>query len=226
VKQTLIRLKGINKNFKNLHVLKNVDLTIKESTFYAIMGPSGAGKTSLINIIGLLDHQSSGEYYLFEKNVSHYDQFKKAQIRNSEIGFIFQSFYLLPHLNAIENVMLPMYLDKSLSFEQMEDKAKALLIDLGLFERLNHYPLELSAGEQQRVAIARAMANSPKIIIADEPTGNLDEENEKYVFGMLRKMTLDGKTVIVVSHNKDILNYSDINLTIKEGILRCNDDEA
>lgn len=224
MKQTLIRLEGVNKKYKNLHVLKNIELSIKEGTFYSIMGPSGAGKTSLINIIGLLDQQSSGDYYLLGENVTGYNQFQKAQIRSSEIGFIFQSFYLLSHLNAIENVMLPMYLDKSLSLEQMKDKSKSLLVEFGLLDRLNHFPSELSAGEQQRVAIARALANSPKIIIADEPTGNLDDDNEKFVFEILKKMTYAGKTVIAVSHNKEILNYSDIHLKIEDGNLRGNDE--
>lgn len=226
MKQTIIRLEGINKKYKNLHVLKDVDLTFNEGTFYSIMGPSGAGKTTLINIIGLLDQQSSGDYHLFNKNVRQYDHYKKAQLRNSEIGFIFQSFYLLPHLDATENVMLPMYLDSSITIDQMKEKSKLLLIDLGLAERLTHYPHELSAGEQQRVAIARALANAPKIIIADEPTGNLDEDNEKFVFKMLKKLTDEGKTVIAVSHNKDILNYSDIQLTVKDGIMRVSYDEV
>ena len=215
----IISLKNINKCYKNLHILKDINLEFQAGKFYAIMGPSGAGKTTLINIIGLLDRQTSGRYHLMEQDVSEINPFKAAKIRNMDIGFIFQSFYLLPHLNAIENVMLPMYLDASLSISQMKERAKNLLYKFGLEERTEHKPSELSAGEQQRVAIARALANHPQVIIADEPTGNLDEENERLVFQVLRKLADEGKTIIAVSHNKEILNYSDSPIYLRNGIV-------
>ena len=149
--------------------------------------------------------------------MSDLNPFKAAKIRNMDIGFIFQSFYLLPHLNALENVMLPMYLNPALSISQMKEQARTLLLNFGLEDRTEHNPSELSAGEQQRVAIARALANQPHIIIADEPTGNLDEENELLIFQVLRKLADEGKTIIAVSHNKEILKYSDTPIYLRNG---------
>ena len=214
---SIISLKNINKCYKNLHILKDINLEFQAGKFYAIMGPSGAGKTTLINIIGLLDRQTSGRYHLMEQDVSDLNPFKAAKIRNMDIGFIFQSFYLLPHLNALENVMLPMYLNPALSISQMKEQARTLLLNFGLEDRTEHNPSELSAGEQQRVAIARALANQPHIIIADEPTGNLDEENELLIFQVLRKLADEGKTIIAVSHNKEILKYSDTPIYLRNG---------
>ena len=197
-----------NKLFKNgdkkIYALNNVSVSIKSEMFYAIMGHSGAGKSTLIQILGLLDSLSSGELYINGKNIQALSENEKSYIRMEQIGFIFQSFYLNPKLKAIENVMLPMYINSKIKKSERNSRAMELLKKFGLEKRINHYPRELSGGEQQRVAIARALANDPNFILADEPTGNLDEENEKIVFAELKKLTKEGKTVIVVTHNDNV----------------------
>lgn len=213
----LIKVSNMSKNYKHVTALDNVSLTFHSKTFYAIMGPSGSGKTTLINMLGFLDQPTNGEIYYMGQPTKELTHEKAAQIRNKDIGFVFQSFYLLSHLTAVENVMLPMYLDETIAIKEMEVKAKKLLAHLGLEDRVTHYPRELSAGEQQRVAIARALANDPKIIIADEPTGNLDEETEKNILEILKKLSLEGKTIITVSHNPIIKAYSDIVIKINKG---------
>ena len=215
----IIRVEKIEKHYEKVSALKELSLTFHRGKFYAIMGVSGSGKTTLINILGLLDNPTVGSYYLFQEDTKSLDQRQKSLIRNKKIGFIFQSFYLLSHMTAVENVMLPMYLDEEMTLEQMQEKATQLLSKLGLKERTDHYPKELSAGEQQRVAIARALANDPDIIIADEPTGNLDEKNEETIFKILKAIVKEGKTVITVSHNKEILKYADELVYLDQGRL-------
>ncbi len=215
----IIRIEKIEKHYEKVSALKALSLTFHSGKFYAIMGASGSGKTTLINILGLLDNPTVGSYYLFQEDTKSLDQRQKSLIRNKKIGFIFQSFYLLSHMTAVENVMLPMYLDEEMTLEQMQEKATQLLSKLGLKERTDHYPKELSAGEQQRVAIARALANDPDIIIADEPTGNLDEKNEETIFKILKAIVKEGKTVITVSHNKEILKYADKLVYLDQGRL-------
>ena len=179
------------------------------------MVKSGVGKTTLLNIISTLDSPTSGDVCFKDQSLLTMTMSQKAELRNKEIGFIFQAFNLLPQLNAVENVMLPMYLNKEIKFEVVKEKAEALLTQFDLSDRLKHFPYELSAGQQQRVAIARALINDPSIIIADEPSGNLDEANETYVFETLRKLSEKGKTVIMVTHNRYIMAYSYVILTIK-----------
>ncbi|GAU79991.1 ABC transporter ATP-binding protein [Fusibacter sp. 3D3] len=215
----IIRIEKIEKHYEKVSALKELSLTFYSGKFYAIMGVSGSGKTTLINILGLLDNPTAGNYYLFQEDTKSLDQRQKSLIRNKKIGFIFQSFYLLSHMTAVENVMLPMYLDEAMTLEQMQEKAIQMLSKLGLKERTDHYPKELSAGEQQRVAIARALANDPDIIIADEPTGNLDEKNEETIFKILKAIVKEGKTVITVSHNKEILKYADELVYLDQGRL-------
>lgn len=214
-----IELHNIVKKYKNEEILKGINYTFYRGKFYAIMGKSGVGKTTLLNIISTLDSPSSGDVLIKEQSLLTMTINQKAELRNKEIGFIFQSFNLLPQLNAVENVMLPMYLNKEIKFESVKEKAEALLTQFDLSDRLTHFPYELSAGQQQRVAIARALINEPSIIIADEPSGNLDEANEIFVFETLRKLSEKGKTIIVVTHNREIMAYSDVNLTIKLGII-------
>ena len=159
--------------------------------------------------MGLLDNLSDGELYINGQEVSNYSENEKAELRMKEIGFVFQSFYLNPKLTAIENVMLPMYINKDILSKDRRKNALKLLTKFGLEKRVNHYPKELSGGEQQRIAIARALANNPSFILADEPTGNLDVKNEEIVYNTLRSLTNNGKAVVVVSHNDSIKKYAD-----------------
>lgn len=184
------------------------------------MGHSGSGKSTLIQILGLLDNLSSGELYINGKNTNKLTETEKAKIRMKEIGFVFQSFYLNPKLKAIENIMLPMYINEEISREDRKSRAKELMKSFGLSNRINHFPRELSGGEQQRVAIARALANNPNYILADEPTGNLDVKNEEIVYKMLKDLSNNGKAVLVVSHSEIIKKYADKVLYMTDGILK------
>ncbi|MCX4254088.1 MAG: ABC transporter ATP-binding protein [Bacilli bacterium] len=197
--------------------LDNVSYNFLKGKFYAIMGHSGSGKSTLIKIMGLMEPLTSGTYKIENKDVSFLKDEELSKLRMKHIGFIFQDFYLDEHLKAYENVMLPMLINKEIKSQERKDRANKILIKLGLEERLNHYPKELSGGEQQRVSLARALANNPNIILADEPTGNLDEENEKMVFEDLKALAKDGKCVVVVSHSNIIKDYADIVLKIAKG---------
>ena len=200
--------------------LDNVDLEIKTGKLYVIMGHSGSGKSTLIQILGLLDDLTDGLLYVNGQEVSDYSENDKADIRKNEIGFVFQSFYLNPKLTAIENVMLPMYINNSIDSKDRRKNALKLLTRFGLENRINHYPNELSGGEQQRIAIARALANNPSFILADEPTGNLDVKNEEIVYNTLRNLADSGKAIVVVSHNENIKKYADEILIMEYGKLR------
>ena len=216
-------LKKISKEFKTknntIRVLENISVSFEKNKFYVIMGRSGAGKTTLVNILGLLDDYTSGEYIFDDIDVRNISDKEKANLRNKEIGFVFQSFYLNSKLTALENVLLPTLADKKSNKKECKQKAIQLLEKLGLKNRINHLPNQLSGGEQQRVAIARALINNPKIIIADEPTGNLDSKNEREVFEILKKISKEGKVVIVVSHNQIIKEYCDIIYHLNDGVL-------
>lgn len=213
-------------NTKNTYVeaIKEISYQFEQGKFYAIMGHSGSGKSTFIHLLGLLETPTSGKYTLNGKNVENLTEKETAKIRNETIGFIFQDFYLDEYLTACENVMLPMLINKNINNIERKERALHLLKRLGLEERITHFPKELSGGEKQRVAIARALANDPKIILADEPTGNLDEENEKKILEILKKQSQEGKCVIVVSHSNEIKKYADELLTIKEG--RLNNENA
>ena len=190
-----------------------------DGTFYLIIGHSGNGKSTLINILGLIDSKFDGNYTIYGQEVSTLGDKELAKIRMQHIGFIFQDFYLDPYLKAIENVLVPMYINKDISKESRKSRAMELLDKVGLKDRINHFPRELSGGEQQRVAIARALANDPDIILADEPTGNLDSTNEKMVFEQLKKLSKEGKCVIVVSHSDLAKKYADYVYTIENNSL-------
>lgn len=219
-----IILRSGNKIFKindvQISALTDVNLTIECGKLYAIMGHSGSGKSTLIQIIGLLDDLTSGELIIDGKNVKELTENEKAKIRMKEIGFVFQSFYLNPRLKACENVELPMFINSEIKKSDRKKRAKLLLYSLGLENRVNHYPKELSGGEQQRIAIARALSNNPNFILADEPTGNLDKENEKIVFDILKKLTKENKAVVIVSHNEEIKKYADEIFYMDNGKLR------
>lgn len=219
-----IILKNGYKNFKisnkEIVALNDVKISIETGKLYAIMGHSGSGKSTLIQILGLLDTLSSGELIINGKEIKELTDDEKANIRMKEIGFIFQSFYLNPRLKAFENVELPMYINKEIPKKERKEKAIELLNSFGLEKRINHYPRELSGGEQQRVAIARALANNPQFILADEPTGNLDKENEEIVFKMLKNLAKDDKGIVIVSHNEEIKKYADEIFYMDNGKLR------
>lgn len=199
--------------------IDNANYKFENGRFYAIMGHSGSGKTTLLNILGTLDKQTSGEYLINGTDVSNFDEYQLSALRMKGIGFIFQNYSLDPNLKSFENVMLPMYINSFIKKENRKNRAIKLLEYVNLGDRINHFPKELSGGEQQRVAIARALANDPKVIIADEPTGNLDEKNEEIIFSILKKLADSGKCVIVVSHNDNVLKYADNVLFMKNGKL-------
>lgn len=201
--------------------LDNVSYEFKPGKLYAIMGHSGSGKSTLISILGLIETLTSGRITINNKDISKLKDDELANLRMKYIGFVFQDFYLDEHLKAYENVLLPMLINKEIKESDRKEKALKLLTDLGLNERINHYPKELSGGEQQRVAIARSLANDPEIILADEPTGNLDEENEKLVFETLNDLAKKGKCVIVVTHSEEIKKYADEILKITKGKLEA-----
>lgn len=217
----IIRANNLTKVYnRKIEAVKNVTLELEKGRFYAVMGHSGSGKTTLLQLLGLLDKMTSGELYIDGENVANFDENQKAKIRMNKIGFVFQSFYLNPKLKAYENVMLPMYINEKYQNCDLKIKAMELLDKLGIYDRAKHYPRELSGGEQQRVAIARALANNPECIFADEPTGNLDIENEKIVFDNLKKLSKENKCVLVVSHNEIIKEYADKLFYMDKGILR------
>ena len=220
----LIYIKGLTKKYQrnkeDIVALDNINIKFEIGKFYAVMGHSGSGKSTLINIIGLIETATSGEYYLNGKNISDLNENEKANIRAKYFGFIFQDYNLDPNLKAYENVMLPMLIDKKVKNIDAKEKAIKLLESLDLAHRINHYPKELSGGEQQRVAIARALANNPEIILADEPTGNLDKKNEQKIFSDLKKLSESGKCVIVVSHSLEIKEYADVIYTLEDGTIR------
>ncbi len=223
MEETVIKLKGIKKDFirgkETIEVLKGIDCEFEKGKFYAVKGHSGSGKSTLVNIIGLLENPSSGSYHLNDKDVSKLSEDDLADIRFKSIGFIFQDYYLDANLKAVENVMMPLLIDKNMSKKEAREIAEKLLNELELSHRINHFPKELSGGEQQRVAIARALANNPEIILADEPTGNLDKKNEAKIFEDLKKLSQNGKCVIVVSHSQEVNDYADIIYTIDDGLM-------
>ena len=205
----IIELKNISKSYvtgdENTAALCDINLQIDSGEFVAIMGPSGSGKSSLMHILGLLDQPTSGEYILDDKDVSKLGQGQQAEIRNKKIGFVFQQFNLLPRTTVLDNVLLPtIYGDQEKVFE----KARALIREVGLEDHINHKSNELSGGQIQRVAIARALINDPTIILADEPTGNLDSKKSKEIMEILSKINSSGATVILITHEPDIAKYA------------------
>lgn len=215
---SVIKLTQITKNYKNTgDVLKNVNLSFESGKFYGIMGPSGSGKSTLLNIIGTLEKQSEGTIEILDNNVENYNEKQLCKLRAKHIGYVFQNFYLNPYLDATENVIVPMKVNDDIGPKSRKKKAEDLLKRFGMEERMNHLKSQMSGGEQQRVAIARALANDPDIILADEPTGNLDEENEIIIFKTLKELADSGKTVIVVSHNEIVKEYADEVINIVKG---------
>lgn len=222
MKNQLIRLTNINKSYKNgdqeLRVLKDIDLEVEEGEFLAIMGPSGSGKSTLMNIIGLLDRSTTGNYWLEGEEVSQLSEKKLASVRNDQIGFVFQQFFLLSKLNALQNVELPL-IYAGVPANQRKKLAKRYLEKVELAERMTHLPSELSGGQKQRVAIARALVNTPATILADEPTGALDTKTGDQIMQLLTELNNEGKTIIMVTHEPEIAAYAKRKIVLRDGVI-------
>jgi len=197
-------------------VLKGIDLTVNKGEFLAVLGPSGSGKSTLMNIIGCLDVPTSGEYVLHGKTIKDEDESSLAQIRNKEIGFIFQSFFLMQRQTALENVKMPL-IYAGMSEKKQNERAREMLEKVGLGDKLDYYPNQLSGGQQQRVAIARALANNPAILLADEPTGALDQKTGKQVMELFHELNEDGRTIIMITHDAKIASHAKRIVRILDG---------
>lgn len=218
----IIRISDMGKVYRNgnieVEALKHVDLSIHRNEFVAIMGPSGSGKSTLMNIVGCLDRCTSGEYELDGVNISKTNDIELAKIRNLKIGFVFQSFNLLPRISALNNVELPMIYAKVQSKERRK-RAMSALEKVGLLERMHHKPNELSGGQKQRVAIARALVNNPAILLADEPTGNLDSASGEDIMAVFQDLNREGVTIVLVTHEPDIAEHTKRVVRFKDGRL-------
>lgn len=219
-KEAIIRLENIRREYQmgeeTINALDGVSLDIHRNDYVAIMGPSGSGKSTLMNILGCLDTPSAGDYHLNGVNVSQMDDNELAAVRNREIGFVFQTFNLLPRSTALENVALPLiYAGKGKG--ERNNIAGKVLDQVGLGDRVHHKPNELSGGQRQRVAVARALVNSPSIILADEPTGNLDTKTSYEIMGLFADLHQQGQTIILVTHEEDIAAYAHINIRLRDG---------
>ena len=210
---------------QEVQALRTVDLEIDKNEFVALMGPSGSGKSTLMNILGCLDTPSRGKYLLNQNDVSHMDDDELADIRNREIGFVFQTFNLLPRYSALENVALPL-IYKGVSKSKRTERAEEVLHQVGLGDRMDHKPNELSGGQRQRVAVARALVNSPSIILADEPTGNLDTKTSYEIMGLLDDIHKSGNTIILVTHEEDIAEHAKRIVRLRDGVIESDTKAA
>lgn len=216
----MIILENVSKSYKGgVCAVDNISMNFIPGKVYVIMGPSGSGKSTLLNMIGGLTKVSSGKIVINDNDISRMNEKEMAKMRMKNIGFIFQGFYLNNYLNAMDNVIVPMLINKEIERKNVRKKAEELLRSVAMEHRFRHFPEQMSGGEMQRVAIARALANDPDIILADEPTGNLDEENENMVFRILRELANEGRTIIIVSHNENAINYADELIKVKKGRL-------
>jgi putative ABC transport system ATP-binding protein len=220
--EPLISIKDIGRKYvigtEIIHALKSVSLTINKGEFVALMGPSGSGKSTLMNILGCLDTPTKGEYILNGINVSHMTDNELAEVRNSEIGFVFQTFNLLPRNTALDNVALPL-IYAGINKETRQGRAKLALENVGLGNRIDHKPNELSGGQRQRVAVARALINDPSIILADEPTGNLDTKTSIEIMGLIEDIHAKGNTIILVTHEEDIAKHAHRIVRMRDGLI-------
>lgn len=222
--EKVIELKKVNKSYDTqlgeLKVLTDISYSFEKGKMYAIRGHSGSGKSTLVKCLGLMDTFDSGEYFIYDHSTNNINDVEASFYRMKHIGFVFQDFNLNPFLTACENIIVPMIINKSIPQKIRQEKAEELLKKVGMLERKEHFPKELSGGEQQRVAIARALANDPDIIIADEPSGNLDKHNEETIFKLFKNMANEGKCIIIVSHSYEISKYADVNLLLEDNSLR------
>ncbi len=218
----IIKLSRVHKNYfmgeSVVRALDDVSTSIMKGDFVAIMGPSGSGKSTMMNMVGALDLATKGEIFLDGKNIENLEESELAQIRGRKVGFIFQTFNLIPTLNALENVMLPM-LFQGVSKDERKERAEKLLRKVGLENRMEHLPSELSGGQRQRVAIARSLANDPDVILADEPTGNLDSKTGTEILEMFVQLNKEGKTIIIVTHDQEVANHAQKVLKMRDGKL-------
>jgi putative ABC transport system ATP-binding protein len=222
-KRIIIRIENVWKTYimgeVEVHALRGMNFEVKKGEFVAIMGPSGSGKSTAVNMVGALDIPTKGEIYLEHQNIAHLSESELAQIRGKKIGFIFQTFNLIPTLTAKENVTLPMIF-QGIPYNERIQRAEKLLNMVELGDRMDHKPTELSGGQQQRVAIARSLANNPEVIIADEPTGNLDSKTSKLVIDFLCRMhKKEKKTIVMVTHDKEMAKYAERTEHLKDGII-------
>jgi putative ABC transport system ATP-binding protein len=220
----VVKLVDVHKTYHtgdvDVHAVRGVSLEIQRGEFVALMGASGSGKSTLMNILGCLDRPTSGRYMLDDADVSELDRDQLADIRNHKLGFVFQSFNLLPRTSARENVELPLlYGTRNLSNVQLREKADAVLASVGLGGREDHHPSQLSGGQQQRVAIARALVNDPEVVLADEPTGNLDSRTSVEIMGIFQQLNEHGITIIMVTHEQDIASYARRNVVMRDGVI-------
>jgi putative ABC transport system ATP-binding protein len=224
---TVIKLEEIRRFFKigseTIKALQGVNLEIFKNEYVALMGPSGSGKSTLMNILGCLDTPSSGKYLLNNKDVSKMEDDELAEIRNKEIGFVFQTFNLLPRLTALENVALPL-IYAGFNKHEREERAKEVLAHVGLQDRMTHKPNELSGGQRQRVAIARALVNNPSIILADEPTGNLDTKTSYEIMTLFEEIHKNGNTIIIVTHEEDIALHTNRIVRMRDGKIERDEE--
>jgi putative ABC transport system ATP-binding protein len=221
---TLVKLVDVHKTYRmgemEVHAVRAVSLEIRPGEFVALMGASGSGKSTLMNILGCLDRPTSGHYMLDGADVSGLDRDRLADIRNRKIGFVFQNFNLLPRTSARENVELPLvYSGQRLTNAQLREKADLVLGSVGLAGREDHHPSQLSGGQQQRVAIARALINDPEVVLADEPTGNLDSRTSIEIMGIFQQLNECGITIVMVTHEQDIANYAKRNVVMRDGVV-------
>ena len=220
----IMKLEDIDKFYmetgNKLHILKKLNLEVKRGEFVSILGKSGSGKSTLLNIMGLLDKIDGGKIWIDDKEVSSLNEMERNNIKNHFLGFVFQFHYLMSEFTALENVMIPALLNNFKNKSEIEKEAKELLEIVGLAERIKHKPNQLSGGEKQRVAIARAMINKPKLILADEPTGNLDEDTGELIFSLFRKINKEhNQSIVVVTHARDLSQVTDRQVYLKRGVL-------
>ena len=220
----IIKLEDVDKFYmetgNKLHILKKLNLEVKRGEFVSILGKSGSGKSTLLNIMGLLDKIDGGKIWIDDKEVSSLNEVERNNIKNHFLGFVFQFHYLMSEFTALENVMIPALLNNFKNKKEIEKEAKELLEIVGLAERMKHKPNQLSGGEKQRVAIARAMINKPKLILADEPTGNLDEDTGELIFSLFRKINKEhNQSIVVVTHARDLSQVTDRQVYLKRGVL-------
>ena len=227
--KSLIDISGVTKRYQlgeqTVFALNGINLTIEKGEYVALMGPSGSGKSTLMNIIGCLDTPTSGDYWLNYKEVSKMSDSALSEVRNAEIGFVFQTFNLLNRMNAIDNVALPLVYS-GISKKIREERAKDVLIKVGLGDRMNHKPNELSGGQRQRVAVARALVNKPSILLADEPTGNLDTKTSHEIMALFDEIHQAGNTIVLVTHEEDIAQHAKRIIRLRDGVVEKSEVNA